>query len=405
MNDTQRPAGAPRPLRLVHVVTVPLSLQLLHGQLAFMKARGFEVHVVSSPGPLLDRCGQEHGVTTHAVEIPRQIDPRRDTRALLRLIRILREIEPDIVHSSTPKAGLLGTIAARLLGVPVRIYHMRGAVFPEATGAKRAVLRACERIACMGAHRVLFNSESTRRLFVDDGLCPRDKAAVLHQGSSNGVDAAGRFNPEAWDGPKRRALRAEMGLAADATVLGFVGRLVSDKGIAELAQAWLRLRLQFPELRLVLVGPTESETPLPGAVLATFQDDPRVIRVGHLSPAETARMYAVLDLVALPTYREGFPNVLLEAAAMALPVVATRVFGCVDAVVDGVTGTLVEARDAAALAGAIERYLRDPGLRRTHGDAARARVLRDFVPADIWAASHDHYRELLAAAGYPAHPS
>ncbi len=172
---------------------------------------------------------------------------------------------------------------------------------------------------------MLFNSESTRRLFVDEGLCPRDRAAVLHHGSSNGVDAAGRFDPGAWDGPKRRALRAELGLAADAPVLGFVGRLVPDKSIAELARAWTRLRLQFPELRLLLVGPMEPETSLPGAVLAAFQDDPRVVRLGRLDPGETARVYAALDLLALPTYREGFPNVLLEAAAMALPVIATRV--------------------------------------------------------------------------------
>lgn len=397
----QPQVGGVRPLRLVHVLTVPLSLRLLRGQLESMRARGLEVHVISSPGPLLDECRREQHVITHAVDIPRRMSPLRDLRALVGLLRTLRRIRPDIVHSGTPKAGLLGTVAACLLRVPARIYHMRGALFPEAVGLNRRILRGCERVACSAARRVLFNSESTRRLFVDEGLCPPDRAFVLHHGSSNGVDAAGLYDPARWTDAERRSVRAELGLPADAPVLGFIGRLVPDKGIVELVEAWRLLRTQYTDLRLVLVGPFESETPLLGNTLAELAADERVILTGALGAAETARRHAVIDVLALPTYREGFPNVLLEAAAMAVPVVATRVFGCVDAVVDGVTGTLVAPRDARALALAIGRYLGDPELRRAHGAAARARALRDYVPGDIWDAVYGHYLDLLARGPGP----
>lgn len=384
--------------RLVHVTTVPETLGFFVGQVQYMAARGFDVHALSSPGPALDAFGQRQGVEVHGVEMPRRISPLHDLGALRRVSAAFRALRPQIVHAHTPKGGLLGMIAAKRAGVPLRIYHIHGLPFVTATGARRQLLRASERVACAMAHQVLCVSESVRKLAVDEGLCPPGKIRVLLRGSINGVDSAGRFDP-ARGAPLRKEVRERFGIPADARVIGFVGRLVRDKGIVELAGAWTRLRADHPDAHLLMVGPVEAGDPVPPAVLEALRGDPRV----HLpGPSDAAGMYPAMDLVVLPTYREGFPVVPLEAAAMGLAVVATRVPGCVDAVEDGGTGALVPAGDAAALAEAVARYLADPELRARHGARARARVRAGYAQEEVWEATFREYLRLLAARGLPA---
>ena len=195
----------------------------------------------------------------------------------------------------------------------------------------------------------------------------------------------------------RRELRRRYDIPEDALVAGFVGRIVRDKGMIELAGAWRILRLQFPSIHLLLVGTFESQDPVPAEVQKLFQSDPQIHLAGWADDA--APYYAAMDVLVLPTYREGFPGVLLEAAAMAMPVVATRVPGCVDAVVEGVTGTLVPVENTWSLADAIRSYLTEPEPCRRHGDAARARVLKDFCPEAIWQALYEEYERLLAERG------
>jgi glycosyltransferase involved in cell wall biosynthesis len=211
------------------------------------------------------------------------------------------------------------------------------------------------------------------------------------------VDSDGRFNPDRLDVEARIATRRRLNLPSNAVVVGFVGRIVRDKGIVELAEAWQRLRDRHPEARLLLVGPFEPQDPIPSATERLLREDPRVCLVGL--DWNTAPLYAAMDVVVLPTYREGFPNVPLEAGAMGLPVVATTVPGCVDAVVDGVTGTLVAPQDAEGLERAVTAYLADELKRRRHGTAGRERVRRDFRQEHIWEALHTTYRQLLRARG------
>lgn len=386
--------------RLLHVTTVPMSLTFLRGQVAYMRDRGFAVHALSSPGEDLVEFGAAHEVPVHAVEMPRRITPGSDLKAISAIADVIREVRPAIVHAHTPKGGLLGMLAAALTRVPVRIYHMRGLPMMTATGPKRVLLSATERVACRLAHLVLCNSHSMRQVAVDEGLCPPGKIRVLLGGSGNGVDASGQFDPASLDPDARATTRSRLGIPADAVVVGFVGRIVRDKGVAELAEAWSRLRGRHPEAHLLMVGPFEPQDPIPSAVESILREDPRV----HLAGMDwnTPPLYAAMDLVVLPTYREGFPNVPLEAAAMRLPVIATRIPGCVDAVEDGVTGTLVPVQDSASLADALEGYLTDAALRHRHGKAGRERVLREFRQEAIWEAMHQEYARLLRDAGYPA---
>lgn len=370
------------PKKLVHITTVPDSFIFLRGQISFMKARGFEIHAISSPGPLLDQFAEQEGVHVYPVEMPRSITPLKDLRALFQIQNLLQKIQPDIVHAHTPKGGLLGMLAATMAGTPQRIYHMRGLPLMTAKDRKKLLLTLTEQISCGISHQVIAVGPSLREVAIAERLCPPDKITILGAGSGNGVDASRRFNPTLLGPDVRIQTRRRFDIPPDAPVIGFVGRIVHDKGIFELVEAWKNIRQTHPQAHLLVVGPFEPQDPIPPETEHILRTDPRIHLAGRTS--DPAPLYAAMDMLVLPTYREGFPNVPLEAAAMELPVVATRIPGCTDAVLDGHTGTLVNPQDAPALEAAIRRYLDNPELRAQHGLAGRTRVLRDFIQSRIW---------------------
>jgi glycosyltransferase involved in cell wall biosynthesis len=390
--------GGNAPTKILHIMTAPQSLfQFLRGQVEYVRAQGFEIHASASPGEWMAKFTERDHVPLHPVDIPRSINPVKDVIAMYRLFRVIQWVQPDIVQSGTPQAGMFGTIAAWLARTPVRIYHIRGLPFMTSSGKKRTLLRWTEKVSCRLAHKVLCVSHSIREVAIAEGICPAEKIVVLKGGSGNGVDADGMFNPRNVPEELRATTRRELGIPENALVLGFIGRLVHIKGISELAGVWSMLRDRYPELHLIVVGPFEDHDPIPDDVARALIDDPRV----HLTErvVNPVPYYAAIDVVILPTYREGLPNVLLEAAAMEIPVVATRIPGCIDVVVDGSTGTLVPVKNVEALAEAVKCYLDDPALRRRHGGAARERVLREFKQEAIWEALVQEYGRLLAKHG------
>jgi len=390
------------PVRIVHISIVPRTLGSLAGQAGFFRVHGFEFEAVSSPGDDLVELGSRVGIAVHGVKMGRTITPLRDPIALYRLWRVLRQLRPTIVDAHTPKGGLLGMIAAWVAHVPVRIYHVHGLPLMTAVGTRRLLLRWSDWVAGRLAHRVLCVSHSIQRAALDERLFPGEKVRVLARGTINGVDSAVRFNPAAVGRDAGQGVRARLGIPADACVLGFVGRVVRDKGIVELATAWRDLRERYPETHLLVIGPFEAHDPVPAEIKEGLAGDPRA----HLVDVwvdDTPPFYAALDILVLPSYREGFSSTLLEAASMGLPVVATTVPGCVDAVVDGVTGRLVRPYDARAFAEAVAAYIDDPASRREHGCAGRDRVVREFGQREVWEALLVEYRELVAARLGAAH--
>lgn len=379
--------------RLVHVFTVPLSLGFVRGQMSFMKNKGMDVHCITSSGAQLRSFAAREGVFVHVVEMTRKITPRQDLRALRELRRKFKELKPQIVHGGTPKAGLLSMIAAKLTRVPVRIYQMRGLPYVTASGSRRLLLKWSEKIACRLAHLVICNSRSLMDLAIKERLCKPHKLKVLHKGSSNGVDAETRFNPGRYTERDRDEMRGKWDIPKNAIIMGFVGRLVRDKGIVELAKSWMMLRRVYSEAHMLLVGDFEDTDPLPKEIKIGLCSDPRVHITGWVD--DTPSLYAAMDMLVLPSYREGFPNSPLEAAAMGLPVIATEVPGCVDAVADEATGLLVPPGDADALTVAIRRYFEDAKVRRELGEEGRGWMLKDFRPEDIWKALYKEYSDLL----------
>lgn len=385
--------------RILHAVTSPLTVILMRGQLAHLRQAGFDVTVLSAPGEQLDRARDQEGVATVAVRMQREIAPLHDLASLWRIYRVLRHLHPDLVNSGTPKAGLLVGLAAWMAGVPCRVHTLRGLRSETAGGLKRNLLRLAERVACRTAQRVVCNSESLRQRAVGLGLTDAPRSLVLAHGSSNGVDAS-RFLRTHASERKAAELRSCLELPADAPVIGFVGRLTRDKGIAELVQAFDRLRARRPELRMLFIGDREPGDPLPDEVNQRLDRDPHIICTGAVPDA--ALYYQLMTVYCLPTHREGFPNSVLEAQASGLAVVTTTATGAVDSVQDGVTGLLVPPKDSGALAQALERLLADPALAARMAAAGRERVVRDFRPQLVWEALAELYRDLLREKGIAA---
>lgn len=394
MKPAATPDGAPRRPRLAIVVTHPMTARLLlAGQLRHLSESGFRVTLVTSPGPDLEGVAEREGVEVRTVPMDRELSPARDVVSFVRLVRLLRRVRPDAVVAGTPKAGLLGMLAARIVGVPVRIYTLRGLRLETARGWKRWMLHRAERLATSSAHRVLCVSESLRRRAVELGVVDEAKTAVPGAGSSNGVDVE-RFEAAAADRRRLLELRAQLGLPDGAPVVGFVGRFTRDKGIAELVEAFTRISGELPEVRLLVVGDFEAGDPVPDELAERLRRNPRVALPGFVP--DTAPYYPLMEVLALPSHREGFPNAPLEAAAAGVPTVGFDATGTVDAVVHGRTGTLVPAGDSEALAQALLAYLRDPELRRRDGEAARTRARRAFRREVVWQAWEKAVREALS---------
>lgn len=379
--------------KLVHIVTAPISARvLLKGQLEYLCSRGFDVTVIAAPGDSLQAIADSDGVNTWAVPMQREVYVWRDWVSLWRLYRALRKLKPDIVNASTAKAGFLGMLAAWLARVPVRVYTLRGLRSETLSGIKCCIFNIAQWIASACAQRVICISTSVREVAISLGLTTAKKAVVLAAGSSNGLDAE-RFLATGETLDKSRTLREQLGIPEKASVIGFVGRLTRDKGIMELLDAFDNILETLPQTCLLLVGPFEEGDPIPPNYARRLQTHPKVVLTGYVM--DTAPYYHLMDVLAFPSFREGFGNVVLEAGAAGIPVVGCRVTGVVDAVVDGVTGILIPAGDVSALADALVTYLQNPELRRKHGQAGCERALRDFRQEVIWEALCQEYINLL----------
>jgi glycosyltransferase involved in cell wall biosynthesis len=378
--------------RLLYVVTSDLALALLRGQLRYLQSKGFDVTIISSPGKRLDEAAQIENVRTIGVPMERGFAPLHDLVSLWRLWRTIRALNPAITNVSTPKAGLLGGIAGWLAGVPCRFYTLRGLRFETHKGVKRQALIYAELLACCFAHRVICVSQSLREKAIASGVTTAEQTAVFGSGSSNGVDVC-RYAPTPATLKRAADLRSELGIPLSAAVVGFAGRLTRDKGVAELFDAFLRIEQRFVGTRLLLLGWFEDEDALPAKTRKSLEAHPHVILAGAVK--DTAPYYALMDVFVLPSHREGFPNVVLEAQAARKPVVAARATGTVDAIVNGETGLLFPIGDVAALVRCLQKLLSDKVFANRLGTAGLEVVKREFCQEMVWNSLIDEYRRLL----------
>ena len=287
------------PVRLVHVLNAPFALQYVRGQARYMRERGINVTAITSPGDGLAEFGTAEEVPVYGIPIVRKISPIVDLVSLIRLVWLWRRMRPEIVHAHTPKGGLLGLLSAALARVPVRVYTIHGLTYMTAAGASGVLLRWTDRISCRLAHRVICVSPSIQQVAIEDRICPPGKMVVLAKGSANGVDAIHRFNPDRFTRQHIAALRRDLRIGEDDLVITFIGRIVQDKGIDELAEAWRRLRARYPHLHLLLVGPVEERDAVKPTMLQALKDDERAHMLGFHE--DVSELLAISDVIAVPS--------------------------------------------------------------------------------------------------------
>ena len=375
--------------KIIRIATVPQSLDLLlRGQLK-MLLETYEVVAVSSPGQNLDEVARREGVRTVAVPMERHIAPLKDLVSLFRLIRLFRKEKPWMVHSITPKAGLLAMMAARICGVPVRIHMFTGLVFPTSKGLKRRILMTTDRLTCACATLVNPEGQGVKRDLERFHITSKPMR-IIGNGNINGIDTA------YFDRTEAVCREAEM-ICEQGLTFCFVGRIVGAKGINELVAAFLRLYALRPAVRLLLVGAFEDRLdPVSSDTKVMIMKHPAIRFVGW---QDDIRPYlAASDVFVFPSYREGFPNVVLQAGAMGLPCIVTDINGCNEIIRHGVNGLIVPPRDEQALYGAMERLATDVQERNHLARQARPAVAERYERSELWKKLLETYRELEAAS-------
>lgn len=363
---------ADRRLRLCYVVSSEMTVvTFLKDHITAAIAAGYEVSVVAHAQDDAFLRRHELAVAFHSVAIVRPIAPWRDFKALMTLSRLFYAKGFDIVHSVSPKAGILAILAARITGVPHRVHTFTGQVWVTRTGIKRWLLKSVDCLLASMTTEALVDSPSQKDFLISEGVVKAHRAHVIGLGSICGVDSL-RFQP---DGEARRSVRGELGIPLKARLILFLGRLTHDKGVLDLAKAFAILSRNHAEAHLVMVGPDEGGLAIAVERLCASAKE----RVHLIDFTDSPQRYmASADVFCLPSYREGFGMVIMEAAATGVPCVASRIYGITDAVIDECTGLLHPPGDIQAIANQLSRLLTDPALCLEMGQHARIRAMADF---------------------------
>lgn len=409
--------------KLVRITTVPISLKtLLKGQHRFMSQNGFDVLGVSSSGNALNEVAQNEKIAVYTVEMTRIISPLKDIKSLWSFYKMCKRERPAIVHSHTPKAGIVGMLGAKLAGVPIRLHTVAGLPLMEATGRKRRLLDFVEKLTYSCATKVYPNSKGLYDFILENNFTAEEKLKVIANGSSNGIDTT-YFSAQAITQEQIITLKTGLGIQENDFVYVFVGRLVGDKGINELVEAFWRLEIRNQKLgigeerseldkqlntisnfqspisscKLLLVGPLETDLdPLLPETLKNIEENPNIIAVGYQN--DVRPYFAISNALVFPSYREGFPNVVLQAGAMGLPSIVTNINGCNEIIEEGINGLIIPSKDSMALQNAMINLLEDKSVYKNLKNNARQMITSRYEQKLVWEALLSEYQDLLVGS-------
>ena len=372
--------------KIIRTVTVPQSIGFFEEVMMRLKGDGYEVVVVTSPGKELEAFKQRHP-QEKTIEVPmeRRISLTKDLKSLLQMIKVMHKEKPYMVHSMTPKAGLLTMISGWLTGVPLRIHTFTGLVWPIETGLKRKILMATDWLTCTCATHIIPEGQGILDDLKNHGVCKK-LMKVLGYGNVMGVDMK-RFNPARFPDVKKNESKFSF---------VFVGRIVGDKGINELVEAFVRLNNEHPNTQLTLVGKYEANLdPVKPETLKAIEENPCIDACGPKYGDELLVEYIKSDCFVMPSYREGFPNTVIEAGAMGLPSVVTDINGSREIIIHGENGLIVPSKNSDALYEAMKQMVEDTSIREKM--AAKARPLIDyrFEKEFVQGCLIDFYKEIL----------
>ncbi|MDI1256572.1 MAG: glycosyltransferase family 4 protein [Flavobacterium sp.] len=375
--------------KLVRITTVPLSIDtLLKGQLGFMNSF-YDVTAVSSDHDYLARCAKTEKVKFRHIEMTRKITPAKDLIALVKLFYFFKNEKPHIVHSHTPKAGLLAMIAAKCAGVPIRLHTVGGMPLMETSGLKRKVLQLVEKLTYYCANKIFPNSKGLYDFILDSDLATPEKLKFMANGSTNGINTA-HFSPDSVSQEVQKSLKSKLEIADDDFVIVFVGRMVGDKGINELALAFRNVTTTNKKLKLLFVGMQESVDPLSKVTQKEIKENENIIAVGFQS--DIRPYLAISNALILPTYREGFPNVVLQAGAMGLPVIVTDINGCNEIVTNGKNGIIIPVKNVLEIELAILEMVNDKAYYNALKVNARPMITSRYEQHIMWNAILQEYQ-------------
>lgn len=376
--------------KLIRTSTVPISLNiLLKGQLAFL-SQHFEIIGISSNGADLDEVQNRENIRVLAIDMQRNISPFNDLVALIKMYRVFKKEKPLLVHSITPKAGLLTMLAGKAAGVPYRLHTFTGLIFPSKRGFIQQLLIKTDRLLCWAATHIYPEGNGVKQDLINYSITSKP-LKVLANGNVNGIDL-NYFSQSQVSTDQKKQLKLELGIHENDFVFVFVGRLVGDKGINELVSAFFQL--QTPNSKLLLVGPFEAELdPLLPETLKIIESDPNIISVGF--QADVRPYFAISDCLVFPSYREGFPNVVMQAGAMELPSIVTDINGCNEIIIEGKNGILIPVKNVELLLVAMQKMYTDNLFYRLIKQNARLMIQLRYEQQLVWEALLEEYIRIL----------
>ena len=368
--------------KLIRITTVPISLEkLLENQARFFKSY-YEVTLVSAQIDELEVVAKDQGVAFFPLEMTRKITPLQDLRCLIQLIRFLREEKPHIIHSHTPKAGIIGMLAAFIARIPVRMHTVAGLPLMEAKGLKKRILYAVERLTYRCATHVYPNSEGLMDFIQEKKLAGNTPLKRLGRGSSNGIDVD-YFNPDLISAKRQDELRKQWKIGHDDFVFLFIGRLVGDKGVNELVAAFEQLANKIPAVKLLLVGPQEPTLdPLDQVTITAIDKNPNILSTGYQK--DVRPFLKMAQVFVFPSYREGFPNVVLQAGAMGVACIVSDINGCNEIIEDEVNGFVVPPKQVQPLTKKMQSLYEDAEKRNTFIQRTQTLIATNFERAQYW---------------------
>lgn len=368
---------------ILHVVNIYFVLPYFIGdQFLYFKQKGYNLHVICSPSHQIKNYSKEKGFIFKEVVILRSISIFQDIKSIFSICNYISKNNIDIVIGHTPKGALLSIIAAYICRVPKRIYFRHGLVYETSKGFKRALLISLDRLTSRLATQIVCVSPSVYKRSLEDKLNKKEKQVILSRGTCNGVDT-NRFTRSLINQSKTNDLKKKLEIPDNAFVIGYTGRLVRDKGIIELVDAFVNLSKEYDNAYLLLVGMLEKRDALPIETVAIINENTRIINTGLIENSEIDYYYSLMDVFTLPSYREGFPTSVLEASSMELPIITTKVTGCIDSILENESGLFVN-HSSEEIRNAIEFFILDDTRRVKFGQAGRQFMVDFFDQKIIW---------------------
>ncbi len=382
--------------KLFRVTTLPESLNiLLRGQHKFMSTNGFEVIGISSAGNALYEVSQEEEIRVIEINMSRKITPIKDFLSVYNLYKLIKKEKPIIVHSHTPKAGAVAMMAAKIANVPIRLHTVAGLPLMEAKGIKRKLLNFVEKVTYACATKVYPNSKGLYDFIVEEELISSIKMKIIANGSSNGIDTS-YFDSERISEKQREEFLTRLNIQKKDFVFIFVGRLVGDKGINELIDAFARIK--DSNVKLLLVGGLESDLdPLKSETIHEIDKNKNIISVGFQK--DVRPYFAISHCLVFPSYREGFPNVVLQAGSMGLPSIVSNINGCNEIIQEGINGSIIPSKDRESLYTVMHKIISDEAWRKQLAGNARDIIVSHYEQKLVWDALLIEYKHLLIQKG------